>query len=54
LKFNQNRPKKILFPSGLKKAKKRPNSQIILFLENRFKKGQIKLLWPFKGQMATL
>jgi hypothetical protein len=47
LKFCQNRPKKILFSSRLKKAKIRPNGQILLFLENRFKKGQIRLIWPF-------
>jgi hypothetical protein len=29
LTFCQNRPKKIQFSSGLKKAKKRPNGQII-------------------------
>ncbi len=41
----QNRPKKILFSSRLEKAKKMPNGQIILFLENCFKKGQMATLF---------
>jgi hypothetical protein len=41
LKFSQNRPKKILFSSRLKK---RPNGQIILLLENCFTKGQMATL----------
>jgi len=31
-----------------KKAKKWPNGQIILFLANSFKKGQIGQIWPLK------
>jgi len=31
-----------------KKAKKRPNGQIFLFLANKFKKGQIWQIWPLK------
>jgi hypothetical protein len=44
LKFSQNRLKKILFSSRLKKAKKTPNGQIIFFLEICFKKGQMATL----------
>jgi hypothetical protein len=36
LKFCQNRPKNILFSSRLKKG-----------LVNFFKKGQLRLIWPF-------
>ncbi len=45
LKFSKYGPKKILFSSRQNKAKIRPKKgQIILFLENCFKKGQIATL----------
>ncbi len=46
--------KRYYFLQDWKKAKKCPNGQILLFLENYFKKVQIRLIWSSKGQMATL
>jgi hypothetical protein len=46
-KFCQNRPKKTLFNSRLKKGQEKALGQIILSLENCFKNGQIRLIWPF-------
>ncbi len=43
-KFCQNRTKRYYFLQDWKKAKKRPNGQIILFLVNWFKKGQMATL----------
>ncbi len=44
--FCRNLAKIGLKDTGFFKIKKRPNVHIILFLENCFKKGQIRLIWP--------
>ncbi len=44
--FAKTVQKRYYFQQDLQKAKKWPNGQIILFLANCFKKGQIKLIWP--------
>jgi hypothetical protein len=45
--FCQNRKKRYYFHQDCRKAKKRPNGQIILFQAKWFKKGQMRLIWPF-------
>ena len=52
--FSKKRPKKVLFSSTLRKAKKRPICQTILFLANSFKKARFGWFGLFKRQMATM